>query len=74
MSESAAQVEALERIQVHLNERIRAIQSEIEQSLEKAQQAERDAASFCARSLASGDSEGEKLRIAKSRKPPSNLR
>ncbi|WP_246475215.1 hypothetical protein [Pseudomonas folii] len=59
-SESAAQVEALERTQAHLNERLRAIQSEAEQSLEKAQQAERDAASLYARSLASGDSEGEK--------------
>lgn len=60
MSESAAEVEALERTQAHLNERLRAIQSEAEQALEKAQQAERDAASLYARSLASGDSEGEK--------------
>lgn len=60
MSESAAQVEALERTQAHLNERLRTIQSESEQALEKARQAERDAASLYARSLASGDSEGEK--------------
>ncbi len=60
MSESAAEVEALERTQVHLKERRQAIQSEAEQALEKAQQAERDAASLYARSLASGDSEGEK--------------
>ena len=60
MSESAAEVEALERTQAHLNERRRVIQSEAEQALEKAQQAERDAASLYARSLASGDSEGEK--------------
>lgn len=46
--------------QAHLNERLRAIQSEAEQALEKAQQAERDAASLYARSLARGDSEGEK--------------
>jgi chromosome segregation ATPase len=60
MSEAAAEVEALERTRSHLSERLQAIQSEAEQSLEKAQQAERDAASLYARSLASGDSEGEK--------------
>jgi hypothetical protein len=60
MSESAVEVEALERTQAHLTERLRAIQSEAEQALEKAQQAERDAASLYARSLASGDNEGEK--------------
>lgn len=62
MSEAAAEVEALERTRAHLSERLQAIQSEAEQSLEKAQQAERDAASLYARSLASGDSEGEKSR------------
>lgn len=60
MSESAVEVEALERTQAHLHERRQAIQAEAEQALDKAQQAERDAASFYARSLASGDSEGEK--------------
>ncbi|RRW64036.1 hypothetical protein EGJ53_16930 [Pseudomonas fluorescens] len=60
MSETAAEVEALERTQSHLNERLLTIQTDVEQSLEKAQQAERDAASLYARSLASGDSEGEK--------------
>jgi DNA repair exonuclease SbcCD ATPase subunit len=60
MSEAAAEVEALERTQAHLSERLQEIQSEAEQALEKAQQAERDAASLYARSLASGDSEGEK--------------
>lgn len=60
MSETAAEVEALKRTQSHLNERLRTIQTDAEQSLEKAQQAERDAASLYARSLASGDSEGEK--------------
>ncbi len=60
MSETAAEVEALEGTLAHLSERIQAIQSEAEQSLEKAQQAERDAASLYARSLVSGDSEGEK--------------
>jgi DNA repair exonuclease SbcCD ATPase subunit len=60
MSEAAAEVEALERTRAHLSERLQTIQLEAEQSLEKAQQAERDAASLYARSLASGDSEGEK--------------
>ncbi len=60
MSEAAAQVEVLERTKAHLSERLLAIQTEAEQSLEEAQQAERDAASLYARSLASGDSEGEK--------------
>lgn len=60
MSETAAEVEALERTQSHLNERLLTIQTDAEQSLEKAQQAERDAASLYAKSLASGDSEGEK--------------
>lgn len=60
MSEAAAEFDALERTQAHLSERFQAIQSEAEQALEKAQQAERDAASLYARSLASGDSDGEK--------------
>lgn len=60
MSSSAATVEALERTRAHLTERFQAIQTESEQALEKAQQAERDAASLYARSLASGDTEGEK--------------
>lgn len=50
----------MERTQSLLNERLLTIQTDAEQSLEKAQQAERDAASLYARSLASGDSEGEK--------------
>ena len=60
MSEAAAEVEALERKKAHLSKRLQVIQSEAEQSLEKAQQAERDAASLYVRSLASGDSDGEK--------------
>lgn len=60
MSEAVAEVEALELTQAHLSQRLQAIQSEAEQALEKAQQAERDAASLYARSLVSGDSEGEK--------------
>ena len=60
MSIVAAEIEALERTRSHLGERLQSIQTDAEQSLEKAQQAERDAASLYARSLASGDSEGEK--------------
>ncbi|WP_256214619.1 hypothetical protein [Pseudomonas sp. H1h] len=60
MSEAAAEVEALKQTQSHLNQRLQTIQSDAQQSLEKAQQAERDAASLYARSLASGDSDGEK--------------
>ncbi|PIF49229.1 hypothetical protein CLU80_1531 [Pseudomonas sp. 29] len=60
MSVVAAEIEALERTRLHLGERLQLIQSDAEQSLEKAQQAERDAASLYAKSLASGDSEGEK--------------
>lgn len=60
MSVAAAEVEALERTQSHLKERLLTIQTDAEQSLEKAQQAERDAASLYAKSLASGDGEGEK--------------
>lgn len=59
MSDSASAIEALERTRAHLNERLQLIQAESEQSLESAQQAERDAASLYARSLAKGDAEGE---------------
>lgn len=60
MSVVAAEIEVLERTRSHLGERLQSIQSDAEQSLENAHQAERDAASLYARSLASGDSEGEK--------------
>lgn len=60
MTDAAAEVEALERKKTHLNERFQTIQSEADLSLEKAQQAERDAATSYAKSLASGDTEGEK--------------
>lgn len=59
MSDSASAIEALERTRAHLSERLQVIQTESEQSLENAQQAERDAASLYARSLAKGDTEGE---------------
>ncbi len=60
MTDATAEVEALERKNSHLNERFQTIQSEADQALEKAQQAERDAATSYAKCLASGDSEGEK--------------
>lgn len=46
MSDSASAIEALERTRAHLSERLQVIQAESEQSLENAQQAERDAASL----------------------------
>lgn len=60
MTNATAEVEALERKKAHLSERFQTIQSEANQALEKAQQAERDAATSYAKSLASGDSEEEK--------------
>lgn len=60
MSDATAEIEALERKKSHLSERFQAIQSEADQALEKAQQAERDAATSYAKCLASGDEEGEK--------------
>ena len=60
MTDATAEVEALERKKSHLNERFQTIQSEADQALEKAQQAERDAAMSYAKCLASGDAEGEK--------------
>ncbi|MBC3338680.1 hypothetical protein HU732_20430 [Pseudomonas proteolytica] len=60
MTDATAEVEALERKKTHLSDRFQTIQSEADQSLEKAQQAERDAATYYAKSLASGDAEGEK--------------
>lgn len=60
MTDATAEIEALERKKSHLNERFQTIQSEANQALEKAQQAERDAATSYAKCLASGDAEGEK--------------
>lgn len=60
MTDSTAEVETLERKKSHLNERFQTIESEADQALEKAQQAERDAATSYAKYLASGDAEGEK--------------
>lgn len=60
MTDATAEVETLERKKSHLNDRFQTIQLEADQALEKAQQAERDAATSYAKCLASGDAEGEK--------------
>lgn len=60
MTDATVEVEALERKKSHLSERFQTIKSEADQALEKAQKAERDAATSYAKSLASGDAEGEK--------------
>ncbi len=60
MSEATDQVSALEKKKAYVTKRLQSIQSEADTALEKAQQAERNAATSYARSLANGDSEGEK--------------
>lgn len=60
MSQAAAEVEALKQTQSNLSQRLQTIQTDSQQSLDKAQRAERDAASLYARSLATGDSDAEK--------------
>lgn len=72
MSDATAEIEALERKKKHLSERFYTIQSEADQALEKAQQAERDAATFYAKSLASRDAEGENQQAARCRRLLSN--
>lgn len=66
-------MEALERKKAHLSERFQTIQSEADQALEKAQQAERDAATSYAKSLASGDAEGEKSASSEMQKAAKQL-
>ncbi|MDI3205407.1 hypothetical protein [Pseudomonas shahriarae] len=73
MTDAAAEVEALERKKAHLSERFQTIQSEADQALEKAQKAERDAATSYAKSLASGDSEGEKSASSEMQKAAKQL-
>lgn len=73
MTEATAEVEALERKKSHLNERFQTIQSEADQALEKAQQAERDAATSYAKCLASGDAEGEKSATGEMQKAAKQL-
>ncbi|AQY64188.1 hypothetical protein [Pseudomonas veronii] len=73
MADATAEVEALERKKSHLTERFQTIQSEADQALEKAQQAERDAATSYAKSLASGDTEGEKTASGEMQKAAKHL-
>jgi len=73
MTNTIAEVEALERKKTHLSERFQTIQSEADQALEKAQQAERDAATSYAKSLASGDTEGEKSASSEMQKAAKQL-
>ncbi|MCF5230045.1 MULTISPECIES: hypothetical protein [unclassified Pseudomonas] len=73
MTDATAEVEALERKKSHLSERFLTIQSEADQALEKAQQAERDAATSYAKCLASGDAEGEKSASSEMQKAAKQL-
>ncbi|NVZ38691.1 hypothetical protein HX786_11440 [Pseudomonas sp. 21615526] len=73
MTNATAEVETLERKKAHLSERFQTIQSEADQALEKAQQAERDAATSYAKSLASDDSEGEKSASSEMQKAAKQL-
>ncbi|MGG5243083.1 hypothetical protein ACQZ2F_26445 [Pseudomonas lurida] len=73
MTDANVEVEALERKKTHLSERFQTIKSEADQALEKAQQAERDAATSYAKSLASGDAEGEKLASGEMQKAAKQL-
>jgi chromosome segregation ATPase len=73
MTDAAAEVEALERKKAHLSERFQTIQLEADQALEKAQKAERDAATSYAKSLADGDIEGEKTASSEIQKAAKQL-
>lgn len=73
MADAAAEVEALERKKAHLSERFQTIQLEADQALDKAQKAERDAATSYAKSLADGDIEGEKTASSEMQKAAKQL-
>ncbi|MBK5440897.1 hypothetical protein JFV30_29880 [Pseudomonas sp. TH32] len=73
MTDTTAEVEALERKKAHLSERFQTIQSEADQALEKAQKAEHDAATSYAKNLASGDAEGEKSATSEIQKAAKQL-
>jgi len=73
MTDTAAEVEALERKKAHLSERFQTIQLEADQALEKARKAERDAATSYAKSLADGDTEGEKTASSEMQKAAKQL-
>ncbi|ALE86942.1 hypothetical protein [Pseudomonas versuta] len=73
MTDAAAEVEALERKKAHMSERFQTIQLEADHALEKAQKAERDAATSYAKSLADGDIEGEKTASSEMQKAAKQL-
>ena len=73
MSDATTEFEALERKKSYLNERFQKFQTEANQALEKAQQAERDAVTYYAKCLASGDTEGEKSASSEMQKAAKQL-
>jgi len=73
ISDSASAVSILEGKRALLFGRIQAIQKDMELSLEAARQAELDAANLYARSIASGDSKGEKAASSEMQKASNQL-
>lgn len=73
MSDATAEVEVLERKKAQLTERLQAIQLEADKAIEQAQQVERDAATSYAKSLANGDTEGEKSASSEMQKAAKQL-
>lgn len=73
ISDSASVVSILEGKRGLLFGRIQAIQKDMELALEAARQAELDAANLYARSIASGDSKGEKLANSEMQKASNQL-
>ncbi|MBA1316114.1 hypothetical protein G7032_09565 [Pseudomonas monteilii] len=73
MSDSASAVSILEGKRGLLFGRLQAIQSDMELALEAARQAELDAANLYARSIASGDSKGEKAANSEMQKASNQL-
>lgn len=73
MSDSASAVSTLEGKRGLLFGRLQAIQSDMELALEAARQAELDAANLYARSIASGDSKGEKAASSEMQKAGNQL-
>ncbi|WP_122409365.1 hypothetical protein [Pseudomonas viridiflava] len=72
-SKAAAQASALQKKKTYVTERLQSIQAEADTTLEKAQQAERDAATSYARCLANNDSEGEKVANSEMQKAAKQL-
>ncbi|MDU9390517.1 hypothetical protein [Pseudomonas sp. zfem002] len=73
ISDSASAVSILEGKRALLFGRIQAIQKDMELSLEAARQAELDAANLYARSIAAGDSKGEKAASSEMQKASNQL-